>query len=668
MTLAYRALLAPVAALDNLGNALPGRAFTIYGPNNASTTAPVYASDTGGIALTSAGRVADDKGNVSGCYVDLPGSYVIDFGSGYQAQTLAVQDTRDIAKPSDVATAVAALVAAAPGALDTLGELATALQNDEGQATSLAALVTAKEPKSVPAGIAATKQYLQRLAMYGAGPTLRRWRAALARQENVGNGTGSQAKLLCLGDSITLGAGLNSFTAAFPYLLRSLLGKDHGDAGSGMIHLLQTDSFNAAGSGGVDTRVNFVGTWATDTRGAFGAGARSATGTGNTVAFTDTGTDFYVYLVTGSDGGVVSIQVDGGTATTHDTSSGANGLLTVAKTGLTAGTHTILVTAPASGKAIVRGFESRNGQVNGVRVTKCGQSGAQSTSAIGNADGASSLPSIFDDAAPDLTVIMFRTNDYSNQMSIATYKSAMSTLIDRGQLTGDVLLVVPPATLDTTLTIPQSAYRQALYDLADLKGCALVDMDDDWGTYAQGNAAPRSLYSDAFHPSFRGYWALAKAIHAAIAPPTGSPRLGPSALLSTANTWAQQQTFANIVLGNSNSITIGDATLTRSSAFVLSTSSFFKATHVAANGASATNAALSARVAAGLRGLDIEAIGGAVVAGFGITGRPYTASTDRQTTVGAAGGASALPATPTTYLRFEDQNGNLLVVPAYAAT
>lgn len=41
---------------------------------------------------------------------------------------------------------------------------------------------------------------------------------------------------------------------------------------------------------------------------------------------------------------------------------------------------------------------------------------------------------------------------------------------------------------------------------------------------------------------------------------------------------------------------------------------------------------------------------------------------NQQTTVGAAGGASALPATPTKYLKVVDSAGTVLVVPAYAAS
>lgn len=49
-------------------------------------------------------------------------------------------------------------------------------------------------------------------------------------------------------------------------------------------------------------------------------------------------------------------------------------------------------------------------------------------------------------------------------------------------------------------------------------------------------------------------------------------------------------------------------------------------------------------------------------------GRFRFASANVQTTVGAAGAASALPAQPTRYLRFEDSDGTALVVPAYLAS
>lgn len=54
---------------------------------------------------------------------------------------------------------------------------------------------------------------------------------------------------------------------------------------------------------------------------------------------------------------------------------------------------------------------------------------------------------------------------------------------------------------------------------------------------------------------------------------------------------------------------------------------------------------------------------------IGVDGIPkWTAAANQQTTVGAAGGASALPAMPTTYLKVKDSAGTTLVIPAYAAS
>ncbi|MCW7946484.1 hypothetical protein AAW14_31975 [Streptomyces hygroscopicus] len=45
----------------------------------------------------------------------------------------------------------------------------------------------------------------------------------------------------------------------------------------------------------------------------------------------------------------------------------------------------------------------------------------------------------------------------------------------------------------------------------------------------------------------------------------------------------------------------------------------------------------------------------------------WNAAANAQTTVGAAGGAAPLPATPTEYLKVMDSSGNVLVIPAFAA-
>jgi len=67
--------------------------------------------------------------------------------------------------------------------------------------------------------------------------------------------------------------------------------------------------------------------------------------------------------------------------------------------------------------------------------------------------------------------------------------------------------------------------------------------------------------------------------------------------------------------------------------------------------------------------LRIEDSAGTVLLSVTAAGLPkWDAAGNQQTTVGAAGGASALPATPTKYLKVVDSAGTTLVVPAYAAS
>jgi len=59
--------------------------------------------------------------------------------------------------------------------------------------------------------------------------------------------------------------------------------------------------------------------------------------------------------------------------------------------------------------------------------------------------------------------------------------------------------------------------------------------------------------------------------------------------------------------------------------------------------------------------------GTAIVGGVTKDGRFRFVAGNEQTTIGAAGGASALPATPTKYLKVVDSAGTVLIIPAYAA-
>lgn len=65
--------------------------------------------------------------------------------------------------------------------------------------------------------------------------------------------------------------------------------------------------------------------------------------------------------------------------------------------------------------------------------------------------------------------------------------------------------------------------------------------------------------------------------------------------------------------------------------------------------------------------LELHSSASAVLFQFDASGFPKWVSGKEQTTVGAAGAASALPANPTKYLQIKDSAGTTLVIPAYAA-
>jgi hypothetical protein len=73
-------------------------------------------------------------------------------------------------------------------------------------------------------------------------------------------------------------------------------------------------------------------------------------------------------------------------------------------------------------------------------------------------------------------------------------------------------------------------------------------------------------------------------------------------------------------------------------------------------------------ISAASNALRVETFAGALLFAVDSAGRPQFSAANEQTTVGAAGAASALPATPSAYFKVKDSDGNVFVIPAYAAS
>jgi lysophospholipase L1-like esterase len=344
---------------------------------------------------------------------------------------------------------------------------------------------------------------------------LRRFTNALAA---AAAGTGF-ARINCIGDSITLGfPGNGSGTyeqVSWVHALADKFGELYGPAGTGVVW---------ANGGETDARWVTSGTWAAATAGygPFGDRFLVASSAGAQKEFTPRQQvdRFRVYFWGYAGSGNLALSVDGGAVTNVATASSPGALQHADISAGSMGIHTLRLVAAAG--VLIAGAEGLAGP-SGVRVSRIGKGGAKAgdfvnptgTTAAGVGD---SLHSALDMIPPDLTVIAFGHNEYIQHESVATFKTNVQAIITRAKSFGDVLLLTQVPNGTTSWTPSQDAYNDAVYDLADENGVALLDVADLWGPYAANNTS--LMYDDPTHPSPEGYKAIASAIFDAL--PSGS--------------------------------------------------------------------------------------------------------------------------------------------------
>lgn len=211
------------------------------------------------------------------------------------------------------------------------------------------------------------------------------WQAKLAAAQ-AGSGL---AKLGVRGDSISFGWYVsNPVTKSFPGLLATSLQAQYGDGGSGFDGTLRSVVAQTAftTSTNVSTAWNtagamytLTGTWTLGS-GWGPASSYLVTGTaGATATRTFRGASLKIYMQASGSSSYASwtYSIDGASAVTvNDTSSGGNVIGVTTVTGLSAGTHTIVITKLASGGLPLNfhGIEGNN--ASGVRVDNFSKPGA----------------------------------------------------------------------------------------------------------------------------------------------------------------------------------------------------------------------------------------------------------------------------------------------------
>lgn len=231
---------------------------------------------------------------------------------------------------------------------------------------------------------------------------------------------------------------------------------------------------------------------------------------GNTASITVVGSSVDMYMLAAATGIAVSYTVDGGgsvtapVSVTNSTGDGVWHYYPVKITGLSAGTHTIVITGPSTSKVVVVGIEGRSSST-GVVVHRAGNPGyvladmlavsMDATDTAGNStwrpasavNKARQLGSLTTLLSPSLTMLMFDVNDLIRGWQVYGYsladckrhlKNTLTALATQGQA---VLVVIGPwlATSSYATGVPfnqddlAKVYREAVLESSN---ASLIDI------------------------------------------------------------------------------------------------------------------------------------------------------------------------------------------------
>lgn len=221
-------------------------------------------------------------------------------------------------------------------------------------------------------------------------------------------------------------------------------------------------------------------------------------------------------------GGYTAIDPEPGYVRTASPS--VNGGLWVAKLPVARRNDWFVQISTASTKQVfIHAVEHRDTTaLAGLRVSRVAQAGvslANLISATNESNGQGGMPLAIDAVQAHLYVIALGLNDFQGHNSVATFKTNLTTAVQRAKATGatgadgfgtgaaaDVLLMIQPQpdyTLnppDHILTPPLADYWEAMYEVADEQDVALIDHSYRWVDAATSAALRR----DGIHPNPTG--------------------------------------------------------------------------------------------------------------------------------------------------------------------
>jgi hypothetical protein len=351
---------------------------------------------------------------------------------------------------------------------------------------------------------------------YGATPqhagVLRKWAKALA---NVRTGTAS-AKVLCVGDSTTIGATTSStheWQASWPTVMVELMNWTVAPAMVG----LGAPCSDLAGGGTTDDRWGIGSGWVN-------AGSASNLGWGGTGCLTAPDSsasaltytagiiaDTYdVYWLRSSTTGAFSIAATGG-STTNISAGGATGVIKTTVTAPTASpANVVTITPTGSAPVYIVGVEPSLAAFPCVKVGNPSQDGskAQGWTTSTSLGGVPCLKAY----APDLTFINLGINDGGAHAGTATFTTWIQTIITGALISGDVIVCgISPTNTANGNDPYRNTYLPVLRSLAEINGCGWISIQDRLGSYDAANTLG-IMAGDGLHPNALGHADIARAM------------------------------------------------------------------------------------------------------------------------------------------------------------
>lgn len=228
-----------------------------------------------------------------------------------------------------------------------------------------------------------------------------------------------------------------------------------------------------------------------------------------TKTFTGVGTTLKIQYVNIDGGGAFTYAVDGGATTTVDTNNAITSIQTVSLTGLSSGSHSLVLTVTVAGTAGVNicGVDFQVPSTDGVRAHFLGYSGSTVESWLTQDE------TIFEDAiadlAPNLVIISLGVNDMVGNVVPATYATQLTALVNRIKtaMPNVSIILNTQGPIDDVGTYPFSDYVQKMKEVALDNDLGFVDNFALFESYAKANA--RGLMANQYHFTGAGYSLMA---------------------------------------------------------------------------------------------------------------------------------------------------------------